>query len=192
MTVPMAFEAQQQLQSELASGERLLWTGQPRQGIRLRAADALLIPFSLLWGGFAVYWEIGVLQDGTAPFMAIFGIPFVCVGLYVTVGRFLVDSYRRARTYYGLTGQRALIRTPGGIRSVALRGVADVSLREATDGTGTISFGSGNGPQLSFLVGTSWPGATRGLPPQFDMIENARRVYSQIRDAQSALEKVGA
>lgn len=37
------------LSAELGPGERLVWSGKPRGGIRLRAQDAFLIPFSLLW-----------------------------------------------------------------------------------------------------------------------------------------------
>ena len=76
------------IQHELNSSERLLWTGAPQQGLRLRPADAFMIPFSLLWGGFAIFWEYGVLRQSLSQgsgspdsFMVLWGIPFVLVGL---------------------------------------------------------------------------------------------------------------
>ena len=40
--------------NEVNDSEKLLWAGRPRQGFALRPADALLIPFSTMWDGFAI------------------------------------------------------------------------------------------------------------------------------------------
>jgi hypothetical protein len=53
------------IEQELSSGERLIWSGQPRCGIRLRGADAFVIPFSILWCGFAIFWEVMALTIKT-------------------------------------------------------------------------------------------------------------------------------
>jgi hypothetical protein len=45
------YSIEQRLLRELDAGERLLRSGQSAQGPKLRPVDALLVPFSLLWGG---------------------------------------------------------------------------------------------------------------------------------------------
>ena len=46
------------LSDRMLTGERILWSGRPAQGLLFTGRDVFLIPFSLLWGGFAVFWEI--------------------------------------------------------------------------------------------------------------------------------------
>ncbi len=60
----MSPEATVLLQTELDPNEQLLWTGQPRHDIVFRGADVFMIPFSLLWGGFAIFWEVSVIRSG--------------------------------------------------------------------------------------------------------------------------------
>ena len=185
-------DIEQALRAELAPGERLLWSGQPRQGIALRPADTFMIPFSLMWGGFAIFWEYSVVTGGSPDFMKLWGIPFVIMGLYLIVGRFFADARLRARTYYGLTDQRALIVSglfSRNVRSVELRTVQEINLRESGDRTGSIIFGA---PPFGASMATpSWPGMSGRLAPAFDMIPDARSVYNQVRSAQSSLLPAG-
>ena len=169
----------------LGPDERLLWAGEPRQGILLRTTDAVAIPFSVLWTGFMVFWIEGASRS-TDRFFAIWGIPFLLIGLYMLVGRFFVDSWQRARTRYGVTSQRILIVSGHGRRSVKslnLRTLSDVSLCERSDGRGTITFGPA--AALWPYRGIQMPGMGPSMQPTFDQIPNARSVFDQIRRAQA-------
>jgi hypothetical protein len=165
----------------LERGERQLWSGVPRQGLMLRRADALLIPFSCLWAGFAVFWETSVLRSSAPGFFVLWGIPFVALGAYLAVGRFFVDAWRRARTRYGLTSDRIIIRSGASTKSLNLRTLTDVTLTERGDGLGTITFGATVFPMAMF-AGASWPGVPQASA--FELIPDARTVYAQIREAQ--------
>ncbi len=100
---PMDPEASLKLQSELLSGENILWAGKPNPNVIFHSDDWYLIPFSLLWGGFAIFWEAEVLgywghPRGTpSTFMALWGIPFVVIGQYMIWGRFLYDAWLKRR-----------------------------------------------------------------------------------------------
>jgi hypothetical protein len=174
------------VQQELSPGESLLWSGRPRQGLMLRASDALLIPFSCLWAGFAVFWETGVVTSGAPFFFMLWGIPFLLVGAYITVGRFFVDAYIRSRTSYAVTNERALIvaglfsRT---VKSLPLQSMGEVTLQRHANDRGTITFG----PSLPFgnwYRGFAWPGVDQRLPPAFEQIADASYVYETIRQMQ--------
>lgn len=151
-----------------------------------------MIPFSLLWGGFAFFWEFSVLRiapkahNPTAAVFPLFGIPFVLVGLYVIFGRFIFDAYARSKTRYGVTSDRIVILS--GIftqqtKSLQLRTLSDVSLTEGNSGFGTITFGP-SGSYGGMFQGGSWPNSRGVAIPAFEMIEGAKEVYDLIRGAQ--------
>src|SRR5436309_7822103 len=133
---------------ELGSSERLLWCGRPRQGIALRRSDLLMVPFSLMWGGFAFFWEYSAWSIQNAPlFFVLWGIPFVLIGVYIIGGRFIVDAKQRGRTVYGVTNERILIVSglfSRKVKSLNVRSLSDVALDEGPGGTGTITFGPTN------------------------------------------------
>ena len=183
--------ARPMIDATLSPGERLLWSGQPRGGVRLRGSDVFVIPFTLLWCGFAIFWEFMAVTKtkGTGPGSAVaplFGLPFVLVGLYLVFGRFIVDAQMRRRIFYGITNERIIIvsglftqRT----KSLNLRTLTDVTLTERSDGSGTIAFGPA-GSFGQWFAPAGWPGAGQYAVPSFDMIDQAKDVYETIRQAQ--------
>jgi len=179
-------EAEREIAKELEADERLMWSGAPREGVVLRRGDIVLIPFSVLWGGFAIFWEATVLRSGAPLFFALWGIPFVLVGLYLIFGRFFVDAKSRARTAYGVTDRRIVVVAglrSRSVRSLPLSAVPEIVLDEMADGSGTITFGPSH-PMTRWAGGAGWPGARRSVGISFDMIPRAREVYGRIRDAQ--------
>jgi hypothetical protein len=173
-----------EIRRELGPSEKLLWAGRPRQGLALQPADAFLIPFSLMWGGFAIFWETMVLVGRAPFFFALWGIPFVLVGLYMIAGRFWVDAWQRRATVYGITSERVLIvsglwsRT---VRSLRLETLGDVSFTERARG-GTISFASFPTP-FPMHGRSPWPFGG-GLVPSFQLDEGARKVHEILQKAQ--------
>jgi hypothetical protein len=184
----MDVNAEVEVNKQLEDGERLIWAGAPKQGVLLRASDAFMVPFSLLWCGFAIFWEVSVLAMGGPPFFALFGAIFVLLGVYFVIGRFIVDSLLRAKTLYGLTNRRVIIisgvssRT---INSLTLRTLNDLSVTERSDGSGTVLFGRPN-PFATWNAGMPWPGIGQYQTPSFELIQDAKRVYDQILEAQRA------
>jgi hypothetical protein len=180
---------QSSIQSELAPGEQALWIGRPRSGLILRGADALAIPFSLLWAGFAVYWLYSAAASGAPLPFVLFGVPFVLVGVYVVMGRFFVDARQRAATSYAVTSQRVLIVSglfSRKVKSLGIKALAELSLSERADGSGSITFGAQH-PMASMMGGlpSGWPGMDQYATPKFDSIPEVRKVYETIRKAQA-------
>jgi len=179
------------VERELNSGERLLWKGRPRGGIRLRGMDAFLIPFSLFWTGIVFFAGIASFtqppqKGGGAPGL-IFLIPFILVGLYILVGRFFADAMMRARTEYGLTNRRAIIVSgffSRSVKSVDVRTIPEILLSEKRDGSGTITFGAT--PFGWWMQRNPWGFGSSSATPAFEMIEDVRSVYKMIDQMRAA------
>jgi len=176
------------IRRELSAGEQVRWSGQPRQGLVVRGSDALMIPFSLLWCGFAIFWEMTAIRaDNTPAFFVLWGIPFVAMGLYIVIGRFFVEARQRATTHYAVTTERILIVSGGfsrKVKSLNLKTLSDIALSESSNGEGTISFGPQAAGRFGFVGMAGWPGAGQFMGPRFDLIQNAKAVYETIRAAQ--------
>lgn len=134
------------LDSVLLPNEHVIWTGAPDARRLFTRADVFLVPFSLLWGGFAVFWFFGALDQGGLGF-ALFGLPFVAVGLYFIVGRFLYKRRKARRTRYVLTDRRVIEVSTGPrtrIRAEFIDRVPAINHDLRNEGSGTIRFGNWN------------------------------------------------
>lgn len=195
-----------EIQSELLSGESLLWCGQPLKRIIFHQRDLFAIPFSLLWGGFAIFWEWGVTghvgnatQAHWAPdFFMLWGIPFVVMGQYLIWGRFVYTAWRKGRTFYAVTNKRALVVTTGMSRKIIdgyFRNLDSAALSVRSDGVGTIEF-----PSATYFA-PNWGLGRNRRSNQIDIdlatltffdIPDARNVYQIIQTQREQAAKLNA
>jgi hypothetical protein len=120
------YEANQVIQTELSDKERLLWSGRPKQGISFTPFDVILIPLGLFFAfGFTFKHSVSSLvnfimnfgQVGTGNtfdvfslvFSLLFMIPFLLIGLNISVWRLIRTMQWKRGAYYGITDQRVII-----------------------------------------------------------------------------------
>ena len=125
----------------LTAGEAVLWKGKPGTGHLFTSQDIIMIPFSIFWCGFAVFWEVSVLTSGAPFFFGIWGIPFVCMGLYLVFGRFLWSAYIRRRTAYVITTKKIIRARGNRIDMLDGRNMPPIHVTAFRDGSGTVRFG---------------------------------------------------
>ena len=179
------------IRRELGPGEELLWAGRPRRGFVLRASDVFVIPFSLMWGGFAIFWEATVILSDAPWFFTLWGVPFVLVGLYVMVGRFWTDARQREKTLFAVTSERVVIISgmfSRQVKSLSIDTLSDVTLTESADGSGVITFGP-LPPWHGWYGGAYGQGFGQQSVPSFELAQEARRVYETVRAAQRAAKQ---
>jgi hypothetical protein len=183
-----------QIQPELLAGESLLWSGQPLRKIIFHQRDLFAIPFSLLWGGFAIFWEWGVTghfgnsgSSHSAPtFFTLWGIPFVIMGQYLIWGRFLYTAWKKGRTHYAVTNKRVIVVSIGFSRKLIdgyLRNLNSASLTLRSDGIGTIEFAPAS------LAISNWSFTARNRGNQID-IELSSLAFFDIPDARTVYQLI--
>lgn len=174
------YDIETELRPHLSSGERFIWTGRPKTGIVFRPSDAFMIPFSLFWGGFAVFWEVGVIATGAPFFFKLWGIPFVLVGIYLIIGRFFADARKRANTIYGITQDRILIKSGifnRDIQSLNIKTLSEINLSQKSDNSGTITLGPTY--SMTFMMQRKDSNAANQVPC-LEFIDDVKEVYDKI------------
>jgi hypothetical protein len=158
--------------------EELIWAGQPQTGIKFRKSDIFFIPFSILWTAFFAV-SVWLLHIYTT-------VPFFIVGLYMMVGRFIVDAKYRTRVYYGLTDNRVIILAgyyKRKVESLPLKELNEITLSTKSDGSGTILL---EPVKLiyNWKSASYFHSATQFAPTRLEFTPNAKHVYDEILHAQ--------
>jgi hypothetical protein len=99
----------EQLQSVIQPGETVVWSGRPDPAVFLTAADGYLIPFSVFFTGFSIFWIIGASSAPAGSLFPLFGVPFVVIGAYYLIGRFLTKWILKRLTAYAITNRRSIV-----------------------------------------------------------------------------------
>lgn len=179
----------QNFQPDLIRDEKVAWAGQPDPRFRFSGADLFLVPFSILWGGFALFWEAGVLGllDGQPTLNpgALFGIPFVVIGQYFIWGRFIYKAYKNRRTFYAITNQRVLILATmwsRRLQTLFLNQLPTINKTVQRDGVGTLEFGLS--PSWAGTYANSgmelFAGRSGAMAPAFYDIPDVESVYQLV------------
>jgi hypothetical protein len=125
----------------LDPGERLVWSGTPdalRYAVR---KSKVSFPFGIFFFGFSIFWVYGAMQQSGLPF-ALFGVPFVAIGLVLVVSP-LWHFIRGLRATYLVTDQRAVIDISGFFPkriSVPTSQIRFVELKFSRSGFGDVLF----------------------------------------------------
>lgn len=134
------------VERQLSGTEHVEWIGRPDPSRHLTRGDLFLVPFSVLWTAFTIVWESTVIAEGRDAFFALWGIPFVLLGVYMVIGRFFYKAYRARRTLYAVTNRRVIVvmrRARGEtVEATYLRAIPSISTRAESRGHGTVAFGT--------------------------------------------------
>jgi hypothetical protein len=138
-----------ELKKTLLEHEQVLWVGRPKQTVVFTRDDRLLIPFSILWGGFAIYWEIITFFSkdeagtGSPLIFIILGLPFAIFGVYTILGRFIYKAWSKRNTYYAITNKRIIVldKAKESFQTTDIRSIPSINRTMGPNGIGSVSFG---------------------------------------------------
>jgi hypothetical protein len=173
-------DTKEELRRSLRKDEKLVWSGRPKTGIVLRRTDIFLIPFGLALF-FPIPWQFRDWEINFSFF--IWTIPSGLICFYFIFGHLLVDARIRAKTVYGITSERIIIKTNSDLRlethSLDIKELSDILLTEKEDKSGTITFGTSD-RRTKMFRGMEMPGLEQ--PPRLELIEDVKAVHDKILD----------
>jgi hypothetical protein len=96
-----------QLYPHVPPGEEVLWCGRPDPAVVFADGDALIVPVGILWCAAMAFVAYKVVSIDALGGLVVG--PFLAVGCYGLVGRFVHKRRRMQRTLYALTSDHVII-----------------------------------------------------------------------------------
>jgi hypothetical protein len=160
----------------LKPGEKIVWTGQPKQGLLIRDADMIAIPMSIMLFGFALLLDYLSVAFDVHWITRVSAVFFSGLFVYLGVLRFFVAAKRRRYIRYCLTTKRILVITgkKNMLETLPLGQIERAEITAEKDGSGHISFGNSN-PVWPWLLGTFY--FSSAPVPGLELIPDLERVY---------------
>lgn len=124
----------------ITNDEHILWKGCPEKGNLFTKRDLFMIPFSVMWLGFALFWELSAMQSGGGIFFSLWGLPFIAAGVYMLFGRFIYSAYMRDKTFYVVTNRKIVIKAGRKIKVLDGKNLPPMDIELHKNGNGTIIF----------------------------------------------------
>ena len=169
--------------AHLDFGEELRWEGRPApRCFTFRNWLHSLFGFLLLF--LSSYWQIVGYQLSRAhrsPVLALVPLPFLLVGIYLSVGHLLLARWEWEKVFYAVTDRRVFVRR-GFFRSrveeLPLAEVTGVRLKPLGENLATLRIrGSGNSPAFLVLHCIEYPGQVTGLLEEASESVNRERKF---------------
>lgn len=124
----------------LVNDEYILWKGKPEKGNIFIRREIITSLFGLFWLAFSLFWEASAIKSSGSLFFALWGIPFICIGLYLVFGRFIQTAYLRNKTFYVVTNKKLIIKKGNRITMYDGKDLPPMDIEIHKNGNGTIFF----------------------------------------------------
>jgi hypothetical protein len=174
----------------LFRNERIIWSGQPKQGFILRKHDIYLIPASCLGLLIYVFLILSMINEmfminEKLPLLFVIAMFFVGLGfLHSIIGRFFIETYQRKYTFYAISTERIIIlknKPRASTKSLFLKKISEININTMKDGIGTITFGPVY--TAAYLLSSfPWIEPQKEISPSFELIKDAKKVFDLLHE----------
>lgn len=126
--------------SYLVNDEYILWKGKPEKGNIFARRDIFTTLFGIMWLSFSLYWEYTAIKGGASLLFALWGTPFICVGIYLVIGKHLQTAMLRNKTFYVITNKKIIVKRGNRISMHTANDLPPMDVEIHKNGNGTIYF----------------------------------------------------